>query len=74
MRLRFVLGRLGFSVVKLPAPAFAEAVRAGRHRAGLPGNEDMIIGSAFLPAPAYWQEGGVSSRLARGARLGRGDG
>jgi hypothetical protein len=25
----------------------------------------MIIGSAFLPAPAYRQEGGVSSRLAR---------
>jgi len=35
------------------------------HTAGLPGNEDMIIGSAFLPAPAYWQEGGASSRLAR---------
>ena len=49
--------------MKLPAPAFAEApalrrlleagLRAGRHRAGLPGNEEiMIIGSAFLPAPA----------------------
>jgi len=25
----------------------------------------MIIGSAFLPAPAYRQEGGASSRLAR---------
>jgi len=34
-------------------------------RAGLPGNVDMITGSAFLPAPAYRQEGGVSSRLAR---------
>jgi len=50
--------------VKLPA-----------HRAGLPGNEDIIIGSALtplresvtaLPAPAYRQEGGASSRLARG--------
>jgi hypothetical protein len=35
------------------------------HRAGHPGNEDMIMGSAFLPAPAYRQEGGASSRLAR---------
>jgi hypothetical protein len=34
--------------------------------AGLPGNENLIIGSAFLPAPAYYrQEGGASSRLAR---------
>jgi hypothetical protein len=47
---------------------------AGRHRAGLPGNENTIIGSALtpvlesvsaLPAPAYRQEGGSSSRLAR---------
>jgi hypothetical protein len=46
----------------------------GRHRAGLPGNVDSITGSALtplresvsaLPAPAYWQEGGASSRLAR---------
>jgi len=44
------------------------------HRAGLPGNVDMITGSALtpvlesvsaLPAPAYRQEGGASSRLAR---------
>jgi hypothetical protein len=35
------------------------------HRAGLPGNVHMITGSAFLPAPAYRQEGGASSRLAR---------
>jgi hypothetical protein len=35
------------------------------HRAGLPGNVDMITRSAFLPAPAYQQEGGASSRLAR---------
>jgi hypothetical protein len=40
--------------VKLPA-----------HRVGLPGNVGMIIGSAFLPAPAYWQEGGAPSRLTR---------
>ena len=32
--------------------------------AGLPGNVDMITGSAFLPAPTYRQEGGASSRLA----------
>jgi len=35
------------------------------YRAALPGNVDMIIGSALLPAPAYRQEGGASSRLAR---------
>ena len=29
------------------------------HRAGLPGNEGMIIRSASLPAPAYRQEGGA---------------
>ena len=40
------------------------------HRAGLPGNVDMIIRSAFLPAPAYRQEGGASSRLARDLRQG----
>ena len=33
------------------------------HRAGLPGNENMIKGSAFLPP--LQQEGGASSRLAR---------
>jgi len=54
--------------VKLPA-----------RRAGLPGNVDTIIGSALtplresvsaLPAPAYRQEGGASSRLAREWSLG----
>jgi hypothetical protein len=44
------------------------------HGRGLPGNVDMIRGSALtprresvstLPAPAYRQEGGESSRLAR---------
>ena len=39
------------------------------HRTGLPGNEVMIIGSAFLPAPAA--EGGGSSRLAREAHKPR---
>ena len=43
------------------------------HRTGLPANVDMITGSALtpvlesvsaLPAPAYRQEGGASSRLA----------
>jgi len=38
--------------VKLPA-----------HRAWLPGNVDMIRGSAFLPAPAAGRR--ASSRLAR---------
>jgi len=32
------------------------------HRAELPGNVDMIRGSAFLPA---YKEGGACSRLAR---------
>ena len=59
---RGIMG-LRLILVKLPA-----------HRAGLPGNVDMIRGSALtplresvtaLPAPAYWQEGGASSRLAR---------
>ena len=47
--------------VKLPA-----------HRAGLPGNVDMIRGSALTPLresvtalPALQQEGGASSRLVR---------
>jgi hypothetical protein len=47
--------------VKLPA----HPVKTGQARLGLPGNVDMITGSAFLPAPAYRQEGGASSRLAR---------
>jgi hypothetical protein len=47
--------------VKLPA----HPVKTGQARLGLPGNVNMITGSAFLPAPAYWQEGGASSRLAR---------
>jgi hypothetical protein len=72
--------------MKLAAPAFAEAPAlrkasgggaSRRHRAGLPGNVDLITGSALtplresvtaLPAPAYRQEGGVSSRLAREMR------
>jgi hypothetical protein len=49
-------------------------VKLTAHRAGLPGNVDMIRGSALtplresvtaLPAPAYRQEVGASSRLAR---------
>jgi seryl-tRNA synthetase len=46
------------------------------HRAGLPGNVNTIIGSALTPlresvtalppSPCYRQEGGASSRLARG--------
>ena len=53
---------------------YAFQVKLPTHRAGLPGNVDMIRGSALtplresvttLPAPAYWQEGGASSRLAR---------
>ena len=52
----------------------AHPVRTGQARLGLPGDVDMIIGSALtplresvtaLPAPAYRQEGGASSRLAR---------
>jgi hypothetical protein len=51
--------------VKLPA----HPVKTGQARQGLPGNVDMITGSAFLPAPAYGQEGGASSRLARDIKL-----
>jgi hypothetical protein len=40
-------------------------VKLTAQRAGLPENVDLITGSAFLPAPAYRQEGGASSRLAR---------
>ena len=49
-------------------------VKLSAHRAELPGNVDMITGSALTPlresvtgltAPAYGQEGGASSRLAR---------
>jgi hypothetical protein len=40
-------------------------VKLTAHRAGLPGNVDLITGSAFLPAPAYRREGGAFSRLAR---------
>jgi hypothetical protein len=56
-------GSVDPTLAKLPAPG-----------AGLPGNVDMITGSALtplresvtaLPAPAYRQEGGASSRLAR---------
>jgi len=49
--------------VKLHPPAY----RTGRHRAGLPEDVETITGSASLPAPAYRQEGGTSSRLAREA-------
>jgi hypothetical protein len=51
-------GESGFSQIEL-------GVKLTAHRAGLPGNVDLITGSAFLPAPAYRQEGGASSRLAR---------
>ena len=35
------------------------------HRAGLPGDVNTITRPAFLPAPAYRQEGGAFSRLVR---------
>ena len=38
----------------LPSP---KRLRAGRHKAGLPGNVDMITGSAFLSAPAAGRRG-----------------
>ena len=44
----------------------SDLMRLPAHRAELPGDVDiMIITSASLPAPAYRQEGGASSRLAR---------
>ena len=51
--------------MKLPA----HPVKTGQARQGLPGDVNTITGSAFLPAPAYWQEGGASSRLAREPRV-----
>jgi len=60
--------------MKLPA----HPVKTGQARQGLPGNVDMITGSVLtplresvsaLPAPAYRQEGGASSRLARDWKL-----
>ena len=53
--------------MKLPT----HPVKTGQARLGLPGNVDMIARSAFLPAPAYRQEGGASSRLARERRVRR---
>ena len=35
--------------MKLPAPAFAEAASRRRHRVTLPGNVEIIIGSALTP-------------------------
>jgi len=46
---------------KLPA----HPVKTGQARLELPGDVDMITGSALPPTPAYRQEGGASSRLAR---------
>jgi hypothetical protein len=51
-------------------PSFSEiklGVKLSAHRTGLPGNVDMITGSAFLPAclPTVGRQGGASSRLAR---------
>ena len=44
----------------------SDLMKLPAHRAELPGDVDiMIIRSASLPAPAYRQEGGASSRLAR---------
>ena len=43
----------------------AHPVKTGQARQGLPGDADTIAGSAFLPTPAYWQEGEASSRHAR---------
>jgi hypothetical protein len=48
-------------------PAQYPQVKLLAHRAGLPGNVDIITGSAFLPAylPTAGRQGGASSRLAR---------
>jgi hypothetical protein len=46
--------------------AYILGVKLSAHiRAGLPGKENIVTGSAFFPAPAYRQEGRPSSRLAR---------
>jgi len=40
-----------------PPPEKVLRVKLPAHRAGLPGNVDMITGSAFLPAPAAGRRG-----------------
>jgi len=64
--------RLLKSLLILGVKLSAHPVKTGQARQGLPGTVDMIIGSALtplresvaaLPAPAYRQEGGASSRL-----------
>ena len=49
--------------MKLPA----HPIKTGQARLGLPGNVDMITGSAFLPAylPTAGRQDGAYSRLAR---------
>jgi len=67
IRLLKSFGILGVKLSDLCLPV-------GRQGGQLPGNVDMIIGSALTPlresvaallAPAYRQEGGACSRLAR---------
>ena len=55
-----------FALCFLGRVIYILGVKLSAHiRAGLPGKESIITGSAFFPAPAYRQEGGPSSRLAR---------
>ena len=60
---------IGLTIVStyepLPYRFTASAGKFPRPEGGLPGNVGVIIGSAFASAPAYRQEGGASSRLAR---------
>jgi hypothetical protein len=64
-----LIGSIALSSHFCYSEALHPCLPAGRHRAGLPGNVDMITGSAFLPAPAYRQEGAASSRLVRDGHL-----
>jgi len=51
-------------VVKIPA----HPVKTGQARLGLPGNVDMITGSAFLPAYKAGHPAGLPVTLDRGAK------
>jgi hypothetical protein len=50
----------------LPYRQRTRQLKLPAQRVGLPVNVVTITRSAFFPVPAYRQEGGASSRLARG--------
>ena len=63
--------KIGIVFVITPAVTVICRVKFPAHiRAGLPGNVNLITGSAFLPTylATAGRQGGASSRLARGDR------